>query len=69
MQKDTLFGKTLDELKQISVELELPAYTGGQIAYWLYKTDVTSFAEMTNLSKKVRGLQIGRASCRVRLYI
>jgi 23S rRNA (adenine2503-C2)-methyltransferase len=56
MQKETLFGKTLNELKQISIELELPAYTGGQIAYWLYKTDVTAFDEMTNISKKVRGL-------------
>lgn len=56
MQKEPLFGKTLDQLKQIVVELGLPAYTGGQIAYWLYKTDITDFDEMTNISKKVRSL-------------
>ncbi|MBW6490502.1 MAG: 23S rRNA (adenine(2503)-C(2))-methyltransferase RlmN [Lentimicrobium sp.] len=56
MQKEPLFGKTLDELKQIAAELELPAYTSGQIAYWLYKTDVDSFDGMTNVSKKVRSL-------------
>ncbi len=56
MQKEPLFGKTLDQLKQIVVELGLPAYTGGQIAYWLYKTDITHFDEMTNISKKVRSL-------------
>lgn len=56
MQKEPLFGKTLDQLKQIVVELGLPAYTGGQIAYWLYKTDITDFDEMTNISKRVRSL-------------
>lgn len=56
MSKEPLFGKSLDELKQIVAELELPAYTAGQIAYWLYKTDVVSFSDMTNLSKKVRNL-------------
>lgn len=56
MQKEPLFGKTLDQLKQIVVELGLPAYTGGQIGYWLYKTDITHFDEMTNISKKVRSL-------------
>ena len=56
MSKQPLFGKTLDELRQIVADLELPAYTAGQIAYWLYKTDVTSFLEMTNISKKVRAL-------------
>jgi 23S rRNA (adenine2503-C2)-methyltransferase len=56
MSKEPLFGKSLDELKQIVAQLELPVYTAGQIAYWLYKTDVVSFSEMTNLSKKVRNL-------------
>ncbi|HOI87902.1 MAG TPA: 23S rRNA (adenine(2503)-C(2))-methyltransferase RlmN [Lentimicrobium sp.] len=56
MQKEPLFGKTLDELKAIAQQLGLPAYTGGQIAYWLYKTDVVSFDEMSNISKKTRAL-------------
>jgi 23S rRNA (adenine2503-C2)-methyltransferase len=32
----------------------LPVFTGGQIAYWLYKTNIHSFDQMTNISKKVR---------------
>lgn len=54
--KDTLLGKTRDELTQLATELGLPSYTGGQLAYWLYKTAVDSFDEMTNISKKARAL-------------
>ncbi|HLN52151.1 MAG TPA: 23S rRNA (adenine(2503)-C(2))-methyltransferase RlmN [Lentimicrobium sp.] len=54
--KEPLLGKTRDELTQLSVELGLPSYTGGQLAYWLYKTNVESFDEMTNISKKARAL-------------
>lgn len=54
--KEPLLGKTKDELTQLSVNLGLPSYTGGQLAYWLYKTDVDSFDEMTNISKKARAL-------------
>lgn len=54
--KESLLGKTLDELKAISVSLGLPSFTGNQLAYWLYKTEVSSFNDMTNLSKKVRAL-------------
>ncbi len=53
---DTLFGKTLDELTTLAVELGLPKFTGKQLAEWLYKKDVTSIDEMTNLSKKSREL-------------
>lgn len=52
--KEALLGKTKEELTQIAIELGFPSYTGGQIAYWLYKTQVQSFDEMTNISKKVR---------------
>ncbi len=54
--KEPLFGKSKDELTQLSTDLGLPAYTGGQLAYWLYKTDVDSFDLMTNISKKTRAL-------------
>ena len=47
-----LFGKTLDELNAVAIELGLPSYTGKQLAYWLYKTGVNSFEEMTNIAKK-----------------
>ncbi len=54
--KEPLFGKDKDELTQLSIDLGLPTYTGGQLAYWLYKTDVDSFDQMTNISKKTRAL-------------
>lgn len=52
--KEPLFGKTREELTAIAADLSLPAYTGGQLAYWLYKTGISSFDEMTNISKKAR---------------
>lgn len=56
MNKETLFGKTLSELTALAVELGLPKFTGKQMAEWLYKKDVKSIEEMTNLSKKAREL-------------
>lgn len=50
----TLLGKTLEELKEIALELSLPAFTAKQIADWLYKKRVTSIDKMTNLSKSTR---------------
>lgn len=50
----SLFGLTLDELKTISTELGLPAFTGKQLAQWIYQKEVNSIDEMTNLSKKAR---------------
>ena len=38
------------------LELGLPKFTAKQIADWLYKKDVSSIDEMTNLSKKAREL-------------
>lgn len=49
-----MLGKTLDELKEIAVEEGLPAFTGGQIAQWMYKKKVRSLDEMTNISKDGR---------------
>jgi 23S rRNA (adenine2503-C2)-methyltransferase len=51
---DNLFGKTLEEIKDIVDMLELPGYTALQISDWLYKKKVLSFNQMTNLSKKSR---------------
>ncbi len=56
MEKESLLGKTISELKALSISLGLPKYTGDQLAHWLYKTRVTSFDEMLNISKKVRAL-------------
>lgn len=56
MVKEALFGKTLNELQQLVTELGLPKFTAKQLADWLYKKEVSSFDEMTNLSKKTREL-------------
>lgn len=56
MMKERLFGKTLTELQEIVVGLGLPKFTAKQIADWLYKKDISSIDEMTNLSKKAREL-------------
>jgi len=53
---EALFGKTLNELTALAVELGLPKFTGKQMAEWLYQKDVSSIDEMTNLSKKNREL-------------
>ena len=54
--KITLFGKTLNELTSLVLELELPKFTAKQIADWLYKKEISTIAEMTNLSIKAREL-------------
>ncbi|MCF8234410.1 MAG: 23S rRNA (adenine(2503)-C(2))-methyltransferase RlmN [Bacteroidales bacterium] len=52
--KEPLFGKTLDELQEIVRQEGLPRFTAKQITDWLYKKDITSIEEMTNLSKEAR---------------
>ncbi|MCR4958759.1 MAG: 23S rRNA (adenine(2503)-C(2))-methyltransferase RlmN [Prevotella sp.] len=52
--KQPLIGLTASELRQVAIDLGLPAYTGGQIAKWLYEKHVTHIDEMTNLSKAAR---------------
>ncbi len=52
--KKTLLGLTLPELKSVAKELGMPAFTGGQIAKWMYLHHVKSIDEMTNISKANR---------------
>jgi 23S rRNA (adenine2503-C2)-methyltransferase len=52
--KELLLGKTLSDLKTIAANLKFPAFVADQIAYWLYKTNIQSYDEMTNISKKAR---------------
>ncbi|MDP2888378.1 MAG: 23S rRNA (adenine(2503)-C(2))-methyltransferase RlmN [Bacteroidota bacterium] len=54
--KTPLFGKTLNELTALAIELDLPKFTGKQMAEWLYQKDISSIEAMTNLSKKAREL-------------
>jgi len=54
MQKERLYGKTLNELIAVTKRVGLPGYTARQIADWLYKKEILSIDEMTNLSKRAR---------------
>jgi 23S rRNA (adenine2503-C2)-methyltransferase len=54
--KEPLYGKTLIQLTEIVLGLGLAKYSAGQIANWLYKNQINSVDEMTNLSKKARTL-------------
>jgi len=56
IMKEVLFGKTLDQLKELVKLNGLPGYTAKQITEWLYQKNISSFEEMTNLSKKVRAI-------------
>ncbi|MCR4959505.1 MAG: 23S rRNA (adenine(2503)-C(2))-methyltransferase RlmN, partial [Prevotella sp.] len=53
--KKVLLGMTASELKEVVKVLGMPAFTGGQIAQWLYVKHVQSIDEMTNISKANRG--------------
>ena len=52
--KPSLYGSSLEELKALCKELELPLFAAKQIAEWLYKHFVTDIDAMTNLSKVAR---------------
>jgi 23S rRNA (adenine2503-C2)-methyltransferase len=52
--KERLFGKRLDELEAVTSRVALPRFTAMQIADWLYKKDISSIGEMSNLSLKAR---------------
>ena len=56
MEKEKLYGKTLGELIEVTKRLKLPAFAAKQIADWLYKKEIDSIGEMTNLSKIAREL-------------
>lgn len=49
-----LLGKTLDELKDLARAMGMPAFTGGQIAKWIYGRHVSSIDEMSDVSKANR---------------
>ncbi len=52
--KQTLLGKTLDELQQVALSVGLQKFAGKQLAEWLYVRRARSFEEMTNISLKGR---------------
>ncbi|MTK54235.1 23S rRNA (adenine(2503)-C(2))-methyltransferase RlmN [Paludibacter sp.] len=50
MVKETLLGKTLEQLKEVALANGMPAFTSKQMADWLYVKKVTDIQQMTNLS-------------------
>jgi 23S rRNA (adenine2503-C2)-methyltransferase len=56
MQKEKLYGKTLNELIAVTKRIGLPGFAAKQISDWLYKKEIQSTDEMTNLSKSAREL-------------
>jgi len=54
MQKEKLYGKSLNELIALAKRVSLPGFAAKQIADWLYKKEIQDIDEMTNLSKKMR---------------
>jgi 23S rRNA (adenine2503-C2)-methyltransferase len=59
-KQETLYGKTLAELKTVAEEAELPPFAARQLADWLYKKHAESFDVMLNLPAKVRSRLSGR---------
>ena len=47
--KQVLMGMTAAELKEAVRQLGMPAFTGGQIARWLYQQHATTIDDMTNI--------------------
>jgi 23S rRNA (adenine2503-C2)-methyltransferase len=56
MIKEKLYGKTLNELVAVTNNIGLPGYSARQIADWLYKKEISSIDEMSNLSIRTREL-------------
>jgi 23S rRNA (adenine2503-C2)-methyltransferase len=54
--KIDLRNLTYEELQDWIVDFGLESFRAGQISRWLFQSDIHSFDQMTNLSKKWRGL-------------
>ncbi|MDX9845935.1 MAG: 23S rRNA (adenine(2503)-C(2))-methyltransferase RlmN [Tenuifilaceae bacterium] len=54
MNKIPLFGHTLEQLTELVIAEGLPKFAAKQIADWLYKKDIESIDQMTNLSLDTR---------------
>jgi 23S rRNA (adenine2503-C2)-methyltransferase len=54
MLKEKLYGKTLNDLIAVTKRIRMPGFAAKQIADWLYRKEIGSVGEMTNLSMKMR---------------
>ncbi|TVQ18756.1 MAG: 23S rRNA (adenine(2503)-C(2))-methyltransferase RlmN [Bacteroidetes bacterium] len=52
--KEALFGKTLSQLQEIVNAAGMPPFTARQISEWLYKKEINSIEQMSNISKAHR---------------
>lgn len=53
--KKNIKDYNLEDLKQEFLELGEKPFRAEQVFKWIYQFEVTSFEEMTNLSKELRG--------------
>ncbi len=65
--KEALLGKTLEQITDLITQIGMRRFVGAQLTDWIYKKRVSSFDELTNLSKQNKELlanscQIGRYS-------
>jgi len=56
MSRQRLYGKTLNELSDITAAVSLPPYAARQIAGWLYRRGAPEISGMTDLSLAARSL-------------
>jgi 23S rRNA (adenine2503-C2)-methyltransferase len=61
MEKIDLTNFSLSQLTEFLVSLGLPKFRGIQVFAWLYRTHVTDFSQMTDLSKELRETLFARA--------
>lgn len=54
MEKEWLYGKTLEELKVVAANVGAKPFVAKQLADWLYKKEVCDINLMTNLSLALR---------------
>ncbi len=52
--KKPLLGMTLAELQAVAAEMNMPSFTAGQMAGWIYAKKVRRIEDMTNLSRAHR---------------
>lgn len=53
-ERQSLIGKSLEELQDIAFRGKMPRFVGKQLAEWLYDKKVTTYDDMVNISKKNR---------------
>ncbi|MDR2511375.1 MAG: 23S rRNA (adenine(2503)-C(2))-methyltransferase RlmN [Bacteroidales bacterium] len=54
--KTNIFGLTLSDLQKFCLDKQLPKFVSKQICEWLYAKNANNFAQMSNISLKIREL-------------